>query len=1025
MRIARLMGWTFCLLALVVGLEVRVGSGQSAASGREPAAAPRVPAHRRLLSGEAAQRGGALENRLANLLRVGDVAQALEAARELHALRSQQQGADHWQTVDASWQVKRLERMARGEGARLVAEDRQLQDLHRQARIAQHNGEAAVAERLLRQAMELQTTLHGRDDPGLAELLLSLAGVQRQSGQVQAARESAAEAVRLNRRLLGEWHPHTATSYLTLALVLIEQGSSEKTVALLDRALAGYQDALGEANVHTAAAYNTLGAVLLGLGREEEAERCLSQGLAIRRQILGEEHENTLNTLNNLIVCLVRRERYGEAERLLKQVLERYRADGSGQDSQSHRVRWNTLLGVVLRRGGKPAEAVEASRKALDLIRRRFGAEHPETASAHGELALAWFAWGKLTEAAREAERQRTLIADHFGRFHPQYLQATRLLGWIAIRRGDWTSAQAHFAEAARSWSVVRFLPQADALYPDEAEHVGLSPCLVWAVSLAQSDAPEAAWRALEQGLGPALLDGAAGRLLRRLEGGERHRETALTGQLHGLHQQTSHVLTLQANAEVRQRMLRRIAEQRAELEADLERHVAELTEKTTVTLRDLQAHLAQDAAVIAWLDLPSLPGEGNEAASHNWACVVRRTGSPRWVRLPADGDKADARLGDKLLAALQRPEDAKTWREIAQRWHRLRLAPLEPVLAARDGQPAARRLIVLPMPDGAWIPLEAVYAAVLGDRIGEMPRIEYAVSASDWLRQRSVKPDGAVRRSLRLAVLADPGERSELPGDRPTAEPTPSAGFFRPLRPRSSPEARAEAVAVAGRFPEADRLLLVGAEVQRSRLASLKETPPTFSLVHLALPALADPRRTLHGGLLLAGRSPADPVEAVLDDSPRPEGLWRFEEFAAATKLALDVMVLSSRWLEREPTGKTLVALTSAAQQGGCRSVIVNRWNGDDLARTLLLSRLYDHLRKPASAGEAVSAAEALREARLWLRGLTRREVEAESARLPEPFRSRPIPGGANGPPRLDDRPFEHPYWWAGWVAVGADQPQ
>src|SRR5262245_49403353 len=75
------------------------------AEGQPPATAP----WQRLLTGEDAKRVADMEAKLAKLQEAGSLPEAVAVARAILEVRTQRQGADHWQTVDARWQLKTLQ----------------------------------------------------------------------------------------------------------------------------------------------------------------------------------------------------------------------------------------------------------------------------------------------------------------------------------------------------------------------------------------------------------------------------------------------------------------------------------------------------------------------------------------------------------------------------------------------------------------------------------------------------------------------------------------------------------------------------------------------------------------------------------------------------------------------------------------------------------------------------------------------------------------------------------------------------
>jgi CHAT domain-containing protein len=86
-----------------------------------------------------------------------------------------------------------------------------------------------------------------------------------------------------------------------------------------------------------------------------------------------------------------------------------------------------------------------------------------------------------------------------------------------------------------------------------------------------------------------------------------------------------------------------------------------------------------------------------------------------------------------------------------------------------------------------------------------------------------------------------------------------------------------------------------------------------------------------------------------------------------------------------------------------------------DDHATSLLMTRFYQNwLGKRPDLNRPMSKAEALREAKAWLRGLTDSEVRREMDAI--------VRGGlgpkSSRPPA--DHPFVHPHDWAGFILIG-----
>ena len=91
-------------------------------------------------------------------------------------------------------------------------------------------------------------------------------------------------------------------------------------------------------------------------------------------------------------------------------------------------------------------------------------------------------------------------------------------------------------------------------------------------------------------------------------------------------------------------------------------------------------------------------------------------------------------------------------------------------------------------------------------------------------------------------------------------------------------------------------------------------------------------------------------------------------------------------------------------------------------------MARFYQNLlgRRPGLM-KPMPKAEALHEAKEWLRDLTQDQAGSEMTRiergivrpLAEPVDDQPVPAKP-APPRSGSRPFAHPYYWAAFILIG-----
>ena len=105
--------------------------------------------------------------------------------------------------------------------------------------------------------------------------------------------------------------------------------------------------------------------------------------------------------------------------------------------------------------------------------------------------------------------------------------------------------------------------------------------------------------------------------------------------------------------------------------------------------------------------------------------------------------------------------------------------------------------------------------------------------------------------------------------------------------------------------------------------------------------------------------------------------------------------------------------AISAALIHKGARSVVLSRWKVDDTATSLLMRRFYQNiLGKRDGLKRAMGRADALAEAKAWLRNLNVKEAQSAADSLPR--------GKLAPAPKVAPKAYAHPYYWAAFTLVG-----
>jgi CHAT domain-containing protein len=607
------------------------------------------------------------------------------------------------------------------------------------------------------------------------------------------------------------------------------------------------------------------------------------------------------------------------------------------------------------------------------------------------------------------------------------------------------------------------------------------------------------------------LLDDISARRLRPLTPVQRAQEDNLLGQIQRLDERIGMLAARRSPGAQNEARADHLRQQRDTLRGqllELERSIEAQLEAfggQRASLEKIQAMLPPDAALVGWVD----EGARQRSESLHWACLVSARGDPIWVRVAGSGADGtwtdqDDRRRDQLRDALL--GKGPGWRELAADVARQRLVPLKPHLSG------LRRLIVLPSPDLAGIPVE-----VLLEAWTDGPPLVVSYSPSGTLFAEQAKKAAGHSGPARLLAVGDPlydsPSEGRAPGSRPSEgvqiikveypkgqpgglqlgdilltyegreifdpkqfrrvyeevqaqrksarargpfrpsvtlmrdgtvrsfvlDPHPVNMSFRSWRGRLEPKealprlpgTRREVEAIAALFPAAGATTLLGeraTETAVQRLASSGELA-RYRFLHFATHGTTNPDVAMSSALILGpgdkGRPPSD-LSAVESD-----GRITAEQILNSWNLDADLVVFSAceTGLGRQVVGEGYLGFAQALSIKGARSLVLSQWSVNDVATALLMVRFCRNLlgERPGPS-KPMPKAEALDEAKRWLRNLTRNEVIREVDAIQERGKVRPLaaPGGSatapSSPPSAPSgpRPFEHPQFWAAFILIG-----
>jgi CHAT domain-containing protein/Flp pilus assembly protein TadD len=928
-------------------------------------------------------------------------------------------------------------------------------------------GKHAEAEPLLRKALAIDHKTLGEDHSDTAYAYNSLASCLSDMGRHAEAEPLYRKALAIRITTLGAEHRTTSTSYGNLAYNLDDQGRYAEAEPLRRKALAIRLIALGEGHASTAHSSSNLAFNLDAQKKHAEAEPLHRQALAVFLKTLGEKHPSTAVSYNNLARNLEDQGKSAEAEKLFRKALAIFR-DTVGEDHPQSAYAYNNLASN-LDAQGKYAEAEPLHRTALMICLKTLGAAHAHTAGYNTKLAENLDHQGKrdeavqkwtLAAAAFEANRY-ALSASGLGRSLTSDLSPLPALA-LALARQDQP------LEAWRRWES------------------DLSRGLLDDLSARQLRPLTSGQRQHEnqvigqlQRLGERLARLAA--KARRTQDEDRQLDALRNQQSTLLVQWLEFQTELDRQYQAYAGKPAPLAEIQAVLTPDsaLVGWVDVKNHHGACVVRHqgdpLWVKVPGSGQRGAWTQeddqRPRKLREALAGRQSDWRALAEALASQRLAPLMPrlNGVKHLIILPSRALAGVP----IETLIAAGQRGDSLSLvvsyAPSGSLLtrlsAPRSQPPGPARLLALgdpafpkpapsgpaPAPPKRGIAIQEVAANSTADLFGIQAGdvlLEYNGKALEAIKDLAIVPasdkanrvpiklwrDGEVR-ALEIAagplgIQSDPGRTAAqvVLAQRAAAEVL--APGVRGERLAALPGTRREVQAIAALFPMDQATMLLGADATESRLQHFVQSGAFqgYRYLHLATHGKANPSVALSSALFLAAE-PERPTASAADAAAwesAPDGQITAEQIVRTWELDADLVVLSAceSGLGRYAGGEGYLGFAQALFVKGARSLVLSQWKVDDKATALLMTRFYQNLLgRRAELARPMPKAQALDEAKRWLRNLTLDQVGGELAAL-DRGPVRPLADGGRtaipSPRSSVVRPYAHPYYWAAFVLVG-----
>jgi tetratricopeptide (TPR) repeat protein len=904
-------------------------------------------------------------------------------------------------------------------------------------------GKYAAAQPLFEKALEINRRRLTDDHPSTANGYNNLAVNLAAQGKHAAAQPLYEKALEIKRRLVTGDHPDIAVQYGNLANNLNAQGKYAAAQPLYERALEIFHRRLTDDHPFTAKAYNSVAGNLALQGKYTAAQPLYEKALSILRRLLTDDHPRTAASYNDLAANLYAQGRYAEARNGWISAVK-------GLDAARLSVAFTGLERARIEQPVRPALAAVQARlgqpiDAWQQLEQDLGRGLLDELAARRDQRLAPGDRTRLRELLAQLERLDKLVETT-----PQGLdQAGRAKRFEDLKR------QRDLASIALGEFQTKLVDEHGALAGQAAKLNEIQAAL-------PADCALVAWVDIPVGPSTADPDGEHWGVVVRSRGIPAWVPMAGTGP-GGLWTEDDTKLAERVRTELRRRPGAGSADLRPLVEKLRTQRLEQLAKALGASADGLppaRRLIVLPSRAMARIPVEALLGDDPTPRNGQAPSATIRTrraseGATTLTRSRRAGKGATTEQPTWTVSYAPSATVLKYLREQPRPdRHAGFLALGDPIFEQSD-----RSSLPGPLPDhGLLVNMVAPgsNAATHGLKLGDVllayngtvlrkredlravPEPGQPVPVEVWrageVAKRELAPGklGVVldTRPAAVAIAAQRKLQQVLVAARSGGEDD-----FAPL-----PGTRYEVEALARLFKSDDRptRILLGTdanELDLDRLAGSGELGH-YGFIHLATHGVIDEDLPTRSAVILTQTGLPDPLQQALSNKPVFDGRLTVREIQHDWELKAELVTLSAceTALGREAGGEGFVGFTQALLMSGARSLCLSLWKVDDTATALLMQRFYANLlgRRPGLSGP-MPKAEALREAKTWLRELRRPQVLAAAADLSagvergkgasarqssDRGETRPLLVQSQG--GADDRPYAAPYFWAAFVLVG-----
>src|SRR6266702_4540028 len=310
------------------------------------------------------------------------------------------------------------------------------------------------AEPLYQKALILCEKVKGLENLGVASILSSLAKLYQEQGKYAQAESFYKQALKIRKRDLRPEDSTIAINLKDLGGLYQQQGKYAQAESFYKQALKIQKKALGARHHEVGVILNDLGILYQAQGKYAAAETNYQQSLEIKAQ--EPETVNLSSVLSNLANAYNAQGRYAEAEPIARRALTIIeRILGPEHPDVATRC---VNLGALCFSQHKFTEAEELYLRALAICEQTLGPDHPAVANILNNLVPIYRAKGNYGQIELLVKRALDINERVFGPAHPRVALTLSNLGVYYHDQGKYIQAEQFYQQALTIWDQTQGL---------------------------------------------------------------------------------------------------------------------------------------------------------------------------------------------------------------------------------------------------------------------------------------------------------------------------------------------------------------------------------------------------------------------------------------------------------------------------------------------------------------------------------------------------------------------------------------